>query len=284
MIRFAAGVLAFLILCGTALLADTPGEEAVKDAIKTLKAKRAAVKDKADQALLDIAIKDLEERLAQVGKGEPEPEVKKDEPFVMPKGWELKFTTGRNRPTYNPKTGELKLTYDFSDAKQLKDYEFAEDVKPTIQKGVLTLKGGGEMTHVVAFKTLSVTGTFVCGQFGKPMQTTEGHALQIHGVGLRGVKHPMGVAVFAGDKDIASKNLGLGEIEDAVAIPLRRWHVGPTTTGVEIGAVDLSGRITEGKAGRLRFVAEKAANQYAKIAVSGTIDPEWAKAFFADSK
>ncbi|MCZ2343383.1 MAG: hypothetical protein LC104_16560, partial [Bacteroidales bacterium] len=111
MLRFVFGVLICLGLCCTALLADTPGEEAVKDAIKTLKAKRAAVKDKADQALLDTAIKDLEERLTQVGKGEPEPEAKKDEPFVMPKGWELKFNTGRNRPIFDPKTGELRLVY-----------------------------------------------------------------------------------------------------------------------------------------------------------------------------
>ena len=53
MLRFLFGALFCLSLCCTALFADTPGEEAVKDAIKTLKEKRAAVKDKADQALLD---------------------------------------------------------------------------------------------------------------------------------------------------------------------------------------------------------------------------------------
>jgi hypothetical protein len=263
----------------TALLADTPGEEAVKDAIKSLKAKRAAVKDKADQALLDTAIKDLEERLAQVGKGVPEEEKK---PFVMPKAWELKFNTGKAKPNYDPKTGVLKLSYDFSDAKQLKDFEFADDVKPTVQKGVLTVKGGEEIKHAVSFKTLSVTGVFVCGQVGRPMQTTEGHALQIHTVGNSGVEHPMGVAIIADGKEVAGKNLGLGNIEGAVPIPLKKWYVGPTTTGVEIAQVDLSGKIKEGKAGHLRFAADKAPNQYSRITITGTLDPEWAKEFFAD--
>ena len=134
MVRFFFGLLICLGLCCTALLADTPGEVAVKDAIKTLKAKRAEVKDKADQALLDTAIKDLEERLAQIGKGEPEPEAKKDEPFVMPKNWELKFNTGKAKPTYDPKTGVLKLAYDFSDAKQLKDFEYDKDTPPKLNR------------------------------------------------------------------------------------------------------------------------------------------------------
>lgn len=153
---FLLGILLSLAICSTAIPADTPGEVAVKDAIKTLKEKRAKVQDKADQALLDTAIKDLEERLAQVGKGEPDEE-KKDGPFVMPKGWELKFNTGKTRPTYNPKTGESKLVYDFSDAKQLKDFEYDKDFKPAVQKGVLSVKGGEKIQHVVRFLTASVS-------------------------------------------------------------------------------------------------------------------------------
>ncbi len=144
-------VVFFLAACSTAVPADTPGEEAVKDAVKTLKVKRTAAKDKADQALLDTAIRDLEERLAQVGKGEPGEE-KKGEPFVLPKGWELKFNTGKTRPSYDPKTGEMKLAYDFSDAKQLKDFEFDDEVKPAVQKGTLTVKGGCEIKHVAKYR------------------------------------------------------------------------------------------------------------------------------------
>jgi hypothetical protein len=282
MLRFLFGMLFCLGYCSTALLADdTPGEEAVKDTIKALKAKRAAVKDKADQALLDTVIKDLEERLAQVGKGDPDDPDKKVDPIMLPRNWELKFNTGKSRPTYNAKTGELKLAYDFSDPKQLKDFESADDTKATVQKGILTVKGGGELKHVVSFKTLTVTGTFVCGQIGRPIQTTEGYGIQIHTVGFAGVNHPMAVAIFAKEKEIASKNLGLGNIEDSVSIPLKKWYIGPTTMGIEIGQVDLSGKIEEGKAGQLRFVAGTAPNQYSKINITGIIDPKWAKEFFA---
>lgn len=215
-------------------------------------------------------------------RGAPESEPRSAMPNGAEKNWELRFNTGRNRPAYDAKSGVLKLVYDFSDARQLKDFEYDEGVKSSLHKGVLTLKGGGELKHVVCFNTLSVSGVIVCGQFGKPMQTTEGHELHIRGVGFSGFNHPMGVAVFAHGKEVTAKNLGMGNIEDAVAIPLKNWHVGPKTTGVEIGQIDLSGKLKEGKAGHLRLVADKAANQYSRITISGTLDPEWAKVFFAD--
>lgn len=166
------------VLLGAVVAADdTPGEEAVKEAVKALKEKRAAVKDAGDQALLDAAIGDLEERLAQIGKGEPEPEVMKDEPFVMPKGWELRFNTGRSRPIYDPKTGMLKISYDFSDIKQLRDFEFADDVRPTMQRGVLTVKGGDEIKHVVKFKTFSMACVVAIGARGKFLKTSDGYWL-----------------------------------------------------------------------------------------------------------
>jgi len=176
--RFFLGVLICFGMLSVVFAADTPGEEAVKDAIKTLKTKRAAVKDKGDQALLDTAIKDLEERLAQVGKGVPEPEAKKDEPFAMPKGWELKFNTGKARPTYDPKTGVLKLAYDFSDAKQLKDFEFDKDFKPLVQKGILSVKGGEQIRHVVKFNSISVSVSVAVGNDCDAVETSTGFRLQ----------------------------------------------------------------------------------------------------------
>jgi hypothetical protein len=274
----------FLFPLPVLFAADTPGEEAVKEAIKSLKEKRAGLKDKADQALVDTAIKDLEERLTQIGK-EPKPEEPKDaEAFAMPRNWELKFNTGKNRPTYDAKTGVLKLVYDFSDAKQLKDFEYAADIKPTIKKGVLQIKGGSELKHIVNFKTVTVSGSFACGQVGRPIATTEGHALQIHTVGFAGVNHPMGVAIIASGKDVASKNLGMGNIEDNVMLPLKRWYVSKSTTGVEIGSVDLSAKINEVKAGQLLLIADKAPNEYSHLTISGVVDPDWAKDFFAGKK
>jgi hypothetical protein len=290
MLRFVFGLLICLGLCCAALLADTPGEEAVKDAIKTLKAKRAAVKDKADQALLDTAIKDLEERLAQVGKGDPEPAEKKAEPFVMPKGWELKFNTGRNRPTYDPKTGELKTTYDFTDIKQLKDFAFSDELKPTVKNGFLTVKGGDEMKHVVRFRTISVSATVVLGAATSVFDTSKndngqqyylwaepvrGHTDLVTGVVVR-PRFP----IFHTVKEYPRNVIGNG-----VPITIKDWFVNETKSGLKVGDIDVSWkRPTDGIAGHLVLNPGTAPNQYAKLVISGRIDTEWAKEFFADLK
>jgi hypothetical protein len=278
--RFAFGLLICLGICSTILLADTPGEEAVKEAIKTLKAKRAEVKDKADQALLDTAIKDLEERLAQVGKGEPEPEAKKDGAFVLPKNWELKFNTGKAKPTYDQKTGVLKLAYDFSDAKQLKDFEFADDVKPTVQKGVLTVKGGDEIKHLVRFKTISVGVVIVLGGEEVPLKTSGDYWVFAGGRDQTVLDVGYGKS---GDTFIAGKGLGRKVHGNGTSLTISEWFVSETKVGVKAGNIDVSGKKKSDSApGHLILAAKSAPNQFQKLTVSGTLDPEWAKEFFTD--
>jgi hypothetical protein len=265
------------------MAADTPGETAVKEAIKTLKEKRAVVKDRGDQALLDAVITDLEERLAQIGKGEPEPEAKKDEPFVMPKGWELRFHTGKNRATFDPKTGVLKFAYDFSDPKQMKDFEFSDDVKPTVQRGTLTIKGGDEIKHVVKFKTISVGCVVVIGARGKFLKTSEGYWLF-----AADDNHNTVIDVCYGearDTFIAGKGLGRYVLGKGIPVAISEWFVGDTKTGLKAGFIDVSGKKKANvAAGHLILSATSAPNSYAKLTISGTLDPEWAKEFFADKK
>jgi hypothetical protein len=283
MLRFVFGLLICLGLCCAALLADTPGEEAVKDAIKTLKAKRAAVKDKADQALLDTAIKDLEERLAQVGKGEPEPEPEgKKGDLVMPKNWELKFNTGKSKPSFDPKTGILKLSYDFSDPKQLKDFTFATDVKPTVQKGVLKVKGGDELRHVVNFKTVSVSVTIVSGDEHEcPLRTSGNYWLAVTGRDQTFVDTGHGQGA---DRGIAGKGLGRRVHGNNTPLILSDWFIGETKVGFKAGNIEASGKKKSAiEAGYLILTAYRG-NQFSKMTISGTVDAEWAKEFFADKE
>lgn len=278
--RSLLGVLFCLALCTTAVRADTPGEEAVKEAIKTLKEKRATVKDKADQLLIDTVIRDLEERLAQVGKGEPAPEAKKDGEVVLPKNWELKFNTGKAKPTYDAKTGVLKLSYDFSDAKQLKDFTFADDVKPAIQKGVLTVKGGDEIQHVVKFKTLSVNVVVVLGGEEVPLKTSGDYWVYAAGKDQTVIDVCYGKS---GDTFIAGKGLGRKVHGTNTPLAITEWFVGDTKVGLKAGNIDVSGKKKSDAApGQLILAAKSAPNQFSKLTVSGTVDPEWAKAFFAD--
>lgn len=282
MLRFLLGALFCLVACSLVVRADTPGEEAVKTAITWLKEKRAVVKDKADQALLDTAIKDLEERLAQVGKGEPEPDAKKDGAFVLPKNWELKFNTGKAKPTYDPKTGVLKLAYDFSDAKQLKDFEFADDVKPTVQKGVLTVKGGDEIKHLVRFKTISVGVVIVLGGEEVPLKTSGDYWVFAAGRDQTVLDVCYGKS---GDTFIAGKGLGRKVHGNGTSLTITEWFVSETKVGLKAGNIDLSGKKKADAApGHLILAGKAAPNQFQKLTLAGTLDPEWAKEFFADKK
>jgi hypothetical protein len=282
-------VVLLLGMLSVVVAADTPGEEAVKSAIKTLKEKRAAVKDKGDQALLDVAIKDLEERLAQVGKGEAN-EAKKDEPFTMPKGWELKFNTGKSRPSYDPKTGVLKLSYDFSDAKQLKDFEFDKDAKPTLQKGTLSIKGGDAIKHIVNFKTISVSSTVIIGSQGNVFDTSKNENGQQYYLwvenGRGGTSLVTGVVerpkfpIFHTPKEFRQHVIG-----NSVPITITDWFVSETKAGLKANGIDVSWkRPTDGPVGHLILRTGTAPNRYSKFVISGTLDPEWAKEFFADKK
>lgn len=58
-----------------------------------------------------------------------------------------------------------------------------------------------------------------------------------------------------------------------------------TKAGLKAGVIDVSGKKkTDATAGHLILSATSAPNQYGKLTVSGTLDPEWAKEFFADGK
>ena len=278
--RLSLAVLISFGLLSAALAADTPGEVAVKDAIKTLKEKRAAVKDKADQALLDTAIKDLEERLAQVGKVEPEPEEKKVEAFVMPKGWELKFNTGKTRPTYNPKTGELKLVYDFFDAKQLKDFEYDKDFKPTVQKGILTVKGGEKIQHVVRFLTASVSCDATAQSKGDLLSWDDKLILY---VGDRKYDFTHNFDISHGGQVITGKGNTPGDMV-ANPVAVKNFQITPKKAAVTMNGVEVSAAIKDGKAGQLIIQPKHAPNHYKRLELVGALDPEWAKEFFADNK
>ena len=278
MLRFPIGAMICLVACPLVIRADTPGEEAVKTAITWLKEKRAVVKDKADQALLDTSIKDLEERLAQVGKGEPEPEVKKDGAFVLPKNWELKFNTGKAKPTYNPKTGELKLVYDFADAKQLKDFKFNKDAKISVQRGVMIVKGGDEAKHVVKFRIANVACDVQIGQTGDLFRTSEGYYIHAHQNG------PQSIHIGCqGLKEVAAHGTNERPIGSNQFMPVNNWFVGAEKVGLVANGFDISGKNNSDKPfGHLGLIAVQAPNGYRKLTISGTLDPEWAKGFFAD--
>ena len=54
--------------------------------------------------------------------------------------------------------------------------------------------------------------------------------------------------------------------------------------GVTLDGKGVASAITSGTAGHLVFKAKQADSSYSKLTITGTLDSEWAKEFFADKK
>lgn len=262
---------------------DTPGEDAVREAIKSLKEKRALVKDKADQALIDAAISDLQERLAQVGKemkNDEKKEVKGVEPFLMPRNWELKFNTGKIRPVYKAKTGELKLVYDFSNAKQLNDFEYDKDFKPTSQKGILTVNGGERIKHIVRYSTASVSCEASVEVNGNLLIWDDRLILF---AGHRNNAQAHDFDLWYSGKVIAGRgNTPFSMIKNNVVV--KNFQITNRKASVNVNGITALAEIEGGQAGQLILGANDAPNRYRRLEIVGLIDPEWAAEFFAEKK
>jgi hypothetical protein len=133
---------------------DTPGEEAIKEAITILEARKAQAEKKEDKDKIARAITDLEKLLPAakkaVGKEKPVPDLAK---LITPAMLKKKFA---GKAAFNPKTSELTLVYDFTAKDQLKDFDLG-DAKPKVQKVSLELASGEGVTHIVDFQTVRVT-------------------------------------------------------------------------------------------------------------------------------
>jgi hypothetical protein len=215
---------------------------------------------------------------AQPGKGKQEAEAKKDETVNLPTNWELKFNTGKAKPTYDSKTGVLKLSYDFADARQLKDFKDTDAV--TVKRGVLTVKGGDEIQHVVKFKTISVSVVVVLGGVEVPLQTSSGYWLYAAGNDQTVIDVGYGKSE---DNFIAGKGLGRKIHGTNTPLTITEWFVSDTKVGIKAGGIDVSGKKRkDAPAGHLILSAKSAPNRFQKLTLSGILDPEWAKGFFAD--
>src|SRR5262245_34505774 len=158
---------------------ESPAKEAIKEAITLLEARKARLEDKAAQEELAKAIAALETSLAKKveGRGKAPPGPLNIIPEVVRKKL-------AGKATYNPRTGELILIYDFKDKRQLKDFDAGKS-SPVLVRGALQMEGGESMTHAVKFKTLTASGVIVIGNFDgaveSPLRTTGGFGFSCGG-------------------------------------------------------------------------------------------------------
>jgi hypothetical protein len=251
---------------------DSPGDEAIKEAITILEARKAQAENKADQEKIGKAIAALEKLLPKAGarKGDAEPPA---EPLKLaPATLAKKF---KGKAVYNGRTGELTLVYDFKTKDQLADFDLGGSM-PTVKAGVLRLAPAETMKHGVNFKSLKVTGQFVVENMGETPDFTPYLKTSVQiSFGWSGVH----ATLSDGKKTLGSKGLRREQVE---AKPLSLvFTVTNKRASATVGTTELAGPIEGGAPGQVEFLGGRGGLQVRSLVISGTLEEEWAKEFFA---
>lgn len=263
---------------------DTPGEEAIKEAITILEARKAQAEKKEDKDKIDRAIADLGKLLPGAPKeggekAKADPDLAK---LITPALLKKKFA---GKAAFNPKTGELTLVYDFATKDQLKDFDLG-DAKPVVKAGVVRIGPSDEIAHAAKFLSVRVTGVCLVENVGGAkgeayIRTNDEPGSE--GCGFWITKGGVYTSLV-----LAEKKKQLGESQaikveqiKGIAQPFS-LTVGPKKVILKVGSQELSGKPTSESAGRLELLGGLGGLQIKSLVIVGVLDAEWAKEFFKE--
>jgi hypothetical protein len=257
--------------------AESPAEDAIREAITVLEARKAQVEKKEDKDKIAKAIADLEKLLPAKKAGDPKDDGDLGK-LLTPALLKKKFA---GKAAFNPKTGELTFVYDFLTKEQLKDFDL-KDAKPTLKAGALRVGPTEEIRHAVKFKTLKATAQIVVENVGAGkghiyLGTSEDVEFRVPPV--NGVWTGYSLAVkgeeLAKSKAINQDHVG-GKPQQVTLT------VEPKKVVLKVGGEELSGKVNLPSAGRLELHGGLAGLQVKSLVLTGVPDPEWAKEFFKE--
>jgi len=247
----------------------SPADEAIEDAITLLKRRWGQTEDKEEQKRILEAISSLA-GLLQKSKVGPGTGTKKSVDLAKLTGLAISSRFG-GHVVYNARTGELTFTYDFKDRGQLRDFDLGKS-KPVL-KGGLALEGGDVATHVVKFKTFSLSATVYVKQMrGSLVRTTEGTAISVGGA--------LPDTVYFDIKGESSLSVIIPGAERSGDVPIQltiqedrqAFQYGPTSK--------LSKKVKEPRAGQIELLGGDLGFRYSKLVISGKPDEAWVAEFF----
>lgn len=248
--------------------ADTPSDEAIREAITILEARKAQVEKQEEKDKIAKAIGDLEKLLPQVKKDGGEAKVDTDPAkLITPALLKKKFA---GKAAFNPKTSELTLIYSFADKAELTDFDLKGN-KPSVAGGTLKLNGGENITHVVEFETLTITGVIGVGNenFAKRISTTKGASLNFT-TNRNGQFFSMSIM----DKEAAFEKAAV------MSAPFQ-FSVEPKRVSVKWGTTSIGKEITDPQGGQVLLHGATKGTQFQKLILTGKIDSTWAIKFFS---
>jgi hypothetical protein len=186
----------------------------------------------------------------------------------------LKAKFAADKPTFDQKTGVLRLTYQFSNRKELKDFEFG-DVEPKVVGNSVVLNAGQTLKHVAQFDFVTVTGVVgVNAMRGMVLTTTGGTS-----AGLGGSNHdtiylaPKGQRILEKIVPVASRQ---GAIHFGVTVAEKR-------ATLYWGNDQLGGESAGPGAGQVVLQGGDSGFAYGSLVISGRLNREWAKKYFTPS-
>jgi hypothetical protein len=175
------------------------------------------------------------------------------------------------KATYDAKSGELTLTYDFAAADQLHDFT-PDTGKPKHVNRTLVLEPGVKLTHVVQFKTLNLSAVLGApprkGVFlSSPGLTASIGGSTAHTLYLEIAGEKKLSAVMPKDQQKAATKIGLATTADGLVT-------------LTFGSQKL-GKSANVKVGRVSFHGGEQGYVFATVVLAGQVDPSWANDFFA---
>jgi hypothetical protein len=253
-------------LADTGLAADeSRADKAIAKAIADLEAARDSIGDPIDKAKIDKAVRELE---AVVGGEEESAKPAMLNFVVKPATLKKKFG---GKATFNAKTGELTLAYDFNQKSQLSDFE-VNDLNVVLRDKALFVDSGDKLQHIAKFKTFAVsTIMMIKGLRGPGIASSNGTHLGTGGL------NPDTVWVQAIQGGNAGKivpdNIRSGRI------PVT-FTVTPTKSSITYANERLATpTVKKDDIHQVVFVGGAEGCGFSNLVISGVPDPTWFKIF-----
>jgi hypothetical protein len=259
-----------VLIAPVAVLAEdpTPSQKAITEAIKLLETKRDAIDDAIEAAKVDKAIRDLE-ALIEDPDAEPKPA-----PItfnVTPAALKKKFA---GKPIFNPKTGELTLSYDFANKSQLEDFKI-EGLNVQVAKKMLMIEAGDTLQHVAHFRSFTASGvmTFKSMRGGSGLGSSNGWLLSTGGVDVLQLKFGGSVV----DRKPVRNELRSGSVPVSFTITPRKANI---RFGTE--------QLTKPAAATTEVIHQLVLNAgsegcgFSNLVIVGAPDPAWLKEFLGE--
>jgi hypothetical protein len=181
----------------------------------------------------------------------------------------------QGKAVYDGKNRVLKLTYEFKSPEQLKDFD-ATGASPTLKGGFLQVPAGDRLKHLVKFKTVTVTGVVaITGAKGKLITTSEGVELSL--IGGATDTNPLNIH-FQGNLVNVSHALAPNERSGNIPFEL---NLATAQIGHRFAGRKANFPSKKDQAGFLEFHGGEGGFGYAQLTISGTMDEDWAREFFA---